>query len=83
MEFREYYLGVLAKIRYYSHTETYIGDIDFPEAALRFQAGSYEELQQILRAEVEDYLSGNAALDGKQSASAQLERVAILSHSKA
>ena len=81
MEFREYYLGVPARIRYNSQTEKYIGDIDAPEA-LRFFANSYEELQEILQKTVEDFLTGNGGSpDGKLAACAHLERLSIVSKS--
>ena len=78
MEFREYYLGVPARIRFNSQTETYVGDIDEPEP-MRFLANSYEELQDILQEAIEELLSENrSSIDEKQTACVKLERVAVV-----
>jgi hypothetical protein len=78
MEFREYYLGVSARIRFDSRTKTYIGDIDAP-VAMRFVANSYEELQANLQQTIEELLSGNRkTVDENQTACVKLERVAFV-----
>ena len=78
MEFREYYLGVPARIRFDSRTKTYIGDIDAP-MAIRFVASSYEELQANLQQTIEELLSDDRKnLDEKHTACVKLERVSLI-----
>ena len=60
MEFREFYRGVCAKIRFDYHTRTYLGELEgLPESSL-IQADSYEEIRLWLKQAVDDHLSGNA-----------------------
>jgi hypothetical protein len=79
MEFRENYLGIPARIRFDNQTNSYVCDIDTPEA-LRIVANSYEELQKLVQEAVEEFLAGHrGTLDRNQTACLQLERAAIVS----
>lgn len=60
MEFREFYRGVCAKIRFDYHTGTYIGELDGLPGVSFVEAGSYEDIQKSLKQAVDDHLSGRS-----------------------
>ena len=60
MEFREFYDGICAKIRFDYHTRTYIGELDVLEDAAYVQAGSYQEIKTSLKQAIEDHLAGRS-----------------------
>lgn len=66
MEFREFYRGVCAKIRFDYHTGTYIGELDGLPGVSFVEAGSYEDIQQSLKQAVDDHLAGRTANDAKE-----------------
>jgi predicted RNase H-like HicB family nuclease len=57
MEFREYYQGICARIRYDYHTRTYVGELDGLPTVAFIQAESYEGVQASLKAAVDEYLA--------------------------
>jgi predicted RNase H-like HicB family nuclease len=57
MEFREYYQGVCARIRYDYHTRTYVGELDGLPTVAFIQAESYEGVQASLKAAVDEHLA--------------------------
>ena len=61
MEFREYYHGICAKIRFDYHTGTYVGELEGLPTFAFVQAESYEDVQASLKAAVEDHLRFGAA----------------------
>ena len=60
MEFREYYRGICAKIRFDYVTDTYLGELVGVPAAASVQATSYEDLRASLMQAVEEHLSGRS-----------------------
>lgn len=58
MEFREYYRGVCVKIRFDSHTSTYIGELDGLPSRSMLEAGSYQSLQGAFKQVVDDHMAG-------------------------
>ena len=65
MEFRDYYRGVCARIRFDYITRTYIGELDGLPTAAFVQADSFEQTQASLRQAVDDHFSsrGDASDD--------------------
>jgi hypothetical protein len=57
MEFREYYQGVCAKIRYDYLTGTYVGELDGLPTIAFIQAESHEGVQASLKAVVDEHLA--------------------------
>lgn len=78
MEFREFYRGVCAKIRFDYHTGTYIGELDGLPGVSFVEAGSYEDIQQSLKQAVDDHLSGRTANDVREwELAAELDRARL------
>lgn len=61
MEFREYYRGVCAKIRFDSKTGIYVGELDGLPGVAFLKDRSYENLQAALKQATDDYLAGRKA----------------------
>ena len=61
MEFREYYQGVCARIRYDYYTRTYVGELDGLPTTSFVQAETYEGVQASLKAAVDEHLA-NASI---------------------
>jgi len=57
VEFRDYYRGVCAKIRFDYITRTYIGELGGLPTASFIQADSFEQTQASLRQAVDDHFS--------------------------
>ena len=77
MEFREFYRGVCAKIRFDYHTGTYIGELDGLPGVSYVEAGSYEDIQKSLKQAVDDHLSGRSMTSDKEwEMAAELEIMA-------
>lgn len=78
MEFREYYRGICAKIRFDSHTGAYTGELDGVPLDAPMQSYSYEDLQALLKQAVDDYMAGKKARLGKEWLSAsRLEKTSV------
>ena len=60
VEFRDYYRGVCAKIRFDYITRTYIGELDGLPTASFIQADSFEQTQASLRQAVDDHFSSRS-----------------------
>lgn len=57
VEFRDYYCGVCAKIRFDYITRTYIGELDDLSTVPFIQADSFEQTQAPLKQAVDDHFS--------------------------
>ena len=78
MEFREYYRGICAKIRFDSHTGAYTGELDGVPVDTPMRSHSYEDLQAVLKQAVDDYFAGRKAKLGKEWLSAsKLEKTEV------
>lgn len=78
MEFREFYRGVCAKIRFDYHTGTYIGELDGLPGVSYVEAGSYEDIQKSLKQAVDDHLSGRSMTSDKEwEMAAELEQARV------
>ena len=78
MEFREYYRGICAKIRFDSHTGAYSGELDGVPLDAPMRSHSYEDLQALLKHAVDDYMAGKKAKLGKEWLSAsRLEKTEV------
>lgn len=58
MEFREFYRGICAKIRFDAQTGIYIGELDGLPVKSFVEDKSYENLQTSLKQAIDDYLAG-------------------------
>lgn len=78
MEFREYYRGICAKIRFDAHTGAYTGELDGVPLDSPMRSRSYENLQALLKQAVDDYMAGRKAKLGKEWLSAsRLEQTEV------
>lgn len=76
MEFREFYFGICAKIRFNYATNTYIGELDGLAEALVIEAESYDEIRDHLKQAAREQASGRSeSIEGEWKRIAHLERI--------
>ncbi len=76
MEFREFYFGICAKIRFDYPTSTYIGELVGLPEPLSIEAESYDEIRAYLKQAAHEHRAGRSeSIEDEWQRVARLERI--------